>query len=583
MILDRINGPKDLKTLSASERKELAQEIRQAMLKRASIHGGHFGPDFGIVEATIALHTVFDSPEDKIVWDVSHQVYPHKILTGRKQAYLEEEHYDDVSGYSNPAESEHDFFEVGHTSTSISLASGLAMARDLRGGHENIIAVIGDGSMSGGEALEGLDTVGEMGTNMIIVLNDNQMSIAEVHGGMYKGFEELRRTGGKSEHNLFRAMGLDYRFVADGNDSEALIKVFREVKDIDHPVVVHIVTQKGKGYKFAEEDKESWHWHMPFDIETGEVKHPYVDEAAELTATYLLDRMKTDKKLAVLTAATPSSFGFTSERRKQAGKQFIDVGIAEEQAVAMASGLAKGGARPVFGDYATFFQRTYDQISQDVCINNNPAVFLVFGASMYSMNDVTHLCIFDIPMMANIPNLVYLAPVSLAEYKAMLAWALDQTEHPVAIRVPVLPVSSEGRVIRTDYSQLNTYEVTRRGEEVAILGLGNFYGLAEQTAAELEKKGIHATIINPTYITGLDTDLLESLKKDHRLVVTMEDGVLDGGFGEKIARFYGNSDMKTCAFGLEKKFYDRYDYEKLAEEYNLKPELAAKKILDLIK
>ena len=583
MILDRINGPKDLKTLSASERKELAQEIRQAMLKRASIHGGHFGPDFGIVEATIALHTVFDSPKDKIVWDVSHQVYPHKILTGRKQAYLEEEHYDDVSGYSNPAESEHDFFEVGHTSTSISLASGLAMTRDLRGGHENIIAVIGDGSMSGGEALEGLDTVGEMGTNMIIVLNDNQMSIAEVHGGMYKGFEELRRTGGKSEHNLFRAMGLDYRFVADGNDSEALIKVFREVKDIDHPVVVHIVTQKGKGYKFAEEDKESWHWHMPFDIETGEVKHPYVDEAAELTATYLLDRMKTDKKLAVLTAATPASFGFTSERRKQAGKQFIDVGIAEEQAVAMVSGLAKGGARPVFGDYATFFQRTYDQISQDVCINNNPAVFLVFGASMYSMNDVTHLCIFDIPMMANIPNLVYLAPVSLAEYKAMLAWALDQTEHPVAIRVPVLPVSSEGRAIRTDYSQLNTYEVTRRGEEVAILGLGNFYGLAEQTAAELEKKGIHATIINPTYITGLDTDLLESLKKDHRLVVTMEDGVLDGGFGEKIARFYGNSDMKTCAFGLEKKFYDRYDYEKLAEEYNLKPELAAKKILDLIK
>lgn len=583
MILDRINGPKDLKTLNAAERKELAQEIRQAMLKRASIHGGHFGPDFGIVEAAIALHTVFDSPKDKIVWDVSHQVYPHKILTGRKQAYLEEEHYDDVSGYSNPAESEHDFFEVGHTSTSISLASGLAMARDLRGGHENIIAVIGDGSMSGGEALEGLDTVGEMGTNMIIVLNDNQMSIAEVHGGMYKGFEELRRTGGKSEHNLFRAMGLDYRFVADGNDSEALIKTFREVKDIDHPVVVHIVTQKGKGYKFAEENKESWHWHMPFDIETGEVKQPYVDEAAELTASYLLDRLKTDKKLAILTAATPASFGFTPERRKQAGKQFIDVGIAEEQAVAMASGLAKGGARPVFGDYATFFQRTYDQISQDVCINNNPAVFLVFGASLYSMNDVTHLCIFDIPMMANIPNLVYLAPVSLAEYKAMLAWALDQTDHPVAIRVPVLPVSSEGRVIRTDYSQLNTYEVTRQGSDVAILGLGNFYGLAEQTAAELEKKGIHATIINPTYITGLDTDLLESLKKDHRLVVTMEDGVLDGGFGEKIARFYGDSEVKTYAFGLEKKFYDRYDYEKLAEKYNLKPELAAKKILDLIK
>ena len=363
MYIENINGPEDVKKLSDEQLNVLAEEIRKALLEKLSKHGGHFGPNFGMVEATIAMHYVFESPKDKIVYDVSHQSYPHKMLTGRKDAFLYEEHYDDVSGYTNPGESEHDFFEVGHTSTSISLASGLAMARDLQGGHENIIAVIGDGSMSGGEALEGLDTVGEMGTNMIIVLNDNQMSIAEVHGGMYKGFEELRRTGGKSEHNLFRAMGLDYRFVADGNDSEALIKVFREVKDIDHPVVVHIVTQKGKGYKFAEEDKESWHWHMPFDIETGEVKHPYVDEAAELTATYLLDRMKTDKKLAVLTAATPSSFGFTSERRKQAGKQFIDVGIAEEQAVAMASGLAKGGARPVFGDYATFFQRTYDQIS----------------------------------------------------------------------------------------------------------------------------------------------------------------------------------------------------------------------------
>lgn len=582
MLLEKINGPADLKGLTADERIELAKEMRQALLQRASVHGGHFGPDFGMVEATIALHTVFDSPRDKFVFDVSHQAYSHKMLTGRKQAYLDPEHYDDVSGYTNPEESEHDMFNIGHTSTSLSLASGLAKARDLKGDSENIVAIIGDGSMSGGEALEGLDTIGEMNTNMIIVFNDNDMSIAEVHGGMYKGFRELRATNGKSCNNLFKAMGLDYRFVADGNDSEALIAAFNEVKNIDHPVVVHIVTQKGKGYKYAEEDKEGWHWHVPFDIETGESKVPFSDSMANLTAEYLLGKMKEDKTLVVLSAATPSSMAFTPERRKEAGAQFVDVGIAEEQAVAMASGLAKNGAKPVFGTYSTFFQRVYDQLSQDVCINQNPATFLVFWSSMYAMNDVTHLGIYDISMMSNIPNLVYLAPTTPEEYTAMLDWSIDQNEHPVAIRVPLPGTESANRPVRKDYSQLNKYEVVRKVSHVALIGVGNFYNLAEKAAAELAKQGIEATLINPLFVSGQDKDLLEELKKEHKVVATLEDGILDGGFGEKIARFYGTSDVKVLNFGLEKKFYDRYDPVELAKANHLTPEQIAKDIASIL-
>ena len=569
MYLEKVNSPQDIKGFSPEQRKVLASEMREAMLNRASIHGGHFGPDFGIVEVTIALHTVFDSPKDKFVFDISHQAYPHKMLTGRKDAYLYEDHYNDVSGYTNPEESPHDMFNVGHTSTSISLAAGLAKARDLKGDKENIIAIIGDGSMSGGEALEGLDTAGEMKSNLIILFNDNDQSIAEVHGGMYKGFKELRDTNGQSERNLFKAMGLDYRFVADGNDAEAMIAALEDVKDIDHPVVLHIVTKKGKGYKFAEENKEDWHWHMPFDIETGEVKEPMVDPYAEQTAETFLRLAKEDKKFIAISAATPSSMGLTQERREELGEHSIDVGIAEEQAVAMASGLAKNGAHPVFGDFSSFFQRTYDQLSQDVCVNNSPATFLVFWASMYGMNDVTHLGFYDIPMMSNIPNLVYLAPTSSEEYQAMLDWSIAQEKYPVAIRVPHMMVGSSRRPVRKSYDELNKYEVVRQGSHVALIGLGNFYNLAEETAEKLKEQGIDATVINPLFITGLDEDLLSKLKDNHDMVVTLEDGVLEGGFGEKITRFYGADKMKVLNFGLPKKFYDRYDYGKLAEENHL--------------
>ena len=575
MLLEKIQSPKDVKVLSMPQLHELAQEIRDGILNRDSNIGGHVGPNLGIVETTIAMHYVFNCPEDKFVFDVSHQSYPHKMLTGRAFGYYDNNRFQEISGYSSPAESpEYDQFELGHTSTSISLASGLQKARDIKGSKENIVVLIGDGSLSGGEALEGLDEVGELGTGIIIIVNDNEMSIAENHGGLYKNLALLRETNGKAECNLFRAMGLDYKYVADGNDVETLIKTFQEVKDIDHPIVVHIHTEKGKGYAPAEQNKEPWHWSMPFNIETGK---PKVEGGGEdygnMTAEYLLEEMKKDKQLVAVTSGTPTVAGFSKARREEAGAQHVDVGIAEEQAVAMISGMAKGGIRPVYNVYSTFIQRTYDQIAQDLCINGNPAVINVFCASLYGMNDITHIGFYDIPMLSNIPNLVYLAPTCWEEYKAMMAWGIQQTAHPVAIRVPGGAVTHSDEPFDEDYSELNRFKMTHKGSKVAIVALGAFYGLGKQVAALLkEQKGIDATLINPRYITGLDEEMLESLKANHEKVITLEGGALEGGFGEKMARFYGDSDMKTLCFGIKKGLYDRYDYQQLAKDNELTPE-----------
>ena len=579
MYIEKINGPEDVKKLNIEEMTALAEEMRHALLKRASIHGGHFGPNFGMVEAIIALHYVFESPKDKMVFDVSHQTYPHKMLTGRKDAYLYEEHYDDVTGYSCPQESEHDHFTIGHTSTSVSLACGLAKARDLRGESANVIAIIGDGSLSGGEALEGMDFAAELDSNMIIVVNDNDMSIAENHGGLYSNLKLLRETNGQAECNLFKAMGLDYVYVDHGNDLRELIGAFRQVKDSKKPVVVHINTLKGKGYKPAEEHKEEWHWHLPFDIETGKSHFPEVEDYSSVTCEYLIEKMKKDPTVVAITSGTPTILGFTQEKRKQAGRQFVDVGIAEETAVALASGIAKGGGKPVYGVYSSFIQRTYDQISQDLCIDGNPATIVVYTGSVFGMTDVTHLGLQDIPMLSNIPRLVYLAPTTKEEYLSMLDWSVEQKEMPVAIKLPGGDMVSDGREVTKDWSQLNTYEVTEKGSKIALIGLGTFYSLALQTAEMLEKKGIHATVINPYYITGLDEGLLEKLKADHDTVVTLEDGILNGGFGEKIARFYGSSDMKVYNYGLKKEFLDRYDVNEVLKENHLTAEQIVNDVL----
>lgn len=581
MYLEKINSPEDVKKLNIEDMKTLADEIREAIIIRDAKHGGHFGPNLGIVEATIALHYIFESPKDKFVFDVSHQTYPHKMLTGRRKAFTDELHYNDVTGYSNQYESVHDHFILGHTSTSISLALGLAKARDVKRETGNIIAIIGDGSLSGGEALEGLDYAGELNTNLIIIVNDNDMSIAENHGGLYKNLKLLRDTNGKAENNFFKAMGLDYIFVKNGNNLEELIEAFKKVKNKNHPIVVHIHTQKGKGYKKAEEDKEPWHYVMPFNLETG--KPMYIDDGedyTEITKNYLINKMREDQTVVTITSGTPGVLGFYKKDRDEVGSQFIDVGIAEETAVAIASGMASKGAKPVYGVVSTFLQRTYDQLSQDLCINNNPATIIVYYAGAIGMTDVTHLGWFDISMMANIPNLVYLAPTTKEEHLAMLEWSINQQEHPVAIRIPGGEMVSTGKEVTKDFSKLNNYEVTQKGEKIAIIGLGTFYHLGEKVAKLYqEKTGTQITVINPMYITGVDGKLLEELKKDHNLVITLEDGILHGGFGEKISRFYGNSDVKVLNYGLKKEFLDRYDIEQLLTKNRLKADLIIEDLL----
>ena len=583
MHLKSIKSPSDLKKLSQSELLELSAEVRQTLLKKLSVRGGHIGPNLGVVELTIALHYVFDSPKDKIVYDVSHQSYVHKMFTGRAEAFLNPEKYHEVSGYSNPKESEHDFFNIGHTSTSVSLALGLAKARDLKNDHENIIAVIGDGSLSGGEAYEGLNNAAEVGTNFIIIVNDNEMSIAENHGGLYQNLRELRESNGMAPDNFFKSMGLDYIYVEDGHNVENLIKVLESVKDTDHPIVVHVHTMKGKGFEPAEINKEAYHSGSPFDLETGEFKTKRSRNLINLTVEYLLKEMEKDPTIVAVNAGTAGFFGFSKERREKAGKQFVDVGIAEEHAVAFSSGIAANGAKPVFCVASTFLQRTYDQISQDLCINNNPALILVSGASVYAMNDVSHLGIFDIAMIGNIPNLVYLAPTCKEEYLQMLEWGIQQDQHPVAIRIPV--IDSEGDINKTtDYGELNKYQVTKKGSKVAVVALGDFYGLGKEIVDKLAKEeDIKATLINPRFITGIDEELLDSLQADHSLVITLEDGILEGGFGEKIASFYGPTKMRVKNYGIKKSFPDRYVPHKLLEENGVTVEAIVQDISAILK
>ncbi len=580
-LLDKINSPQDVKKLSTAKLESLAQEIRAAILNRDSKIGGHVGPNLGIVEATIALHYVFNSPVDKIVYDVSHQSYPHKLLTGRRDGFLNDEKMNQISGYTNPNESEHDFFTIGHTSTSVSLACGLAKARDLKGQNHNVIAVIGDGSLSGGEALEGLSNAAVLNSNIIIIVNDNEMSIAENHGGLYTNLRLLRETDGCAECNLFKALGFDYHYVADGNSISQMIDILSRVKDTKRPTLLHIHTLKGKGYKFAEENKEQWHWNLPFDIQSGKINLELGNEENynDITFDYLNHKIKQDKDVVILTAGTPGAFGLSPDRRQQLGANYVDVGIAEEHAVAMSSALAKGGCKPVFCVWSSFVQRTYDQLSQDLAINNNPAVILVFSGAISAM-DVTHLGCFDIPLIGNIPNIVYLAPTTKEEYLAMLEWGIEQTEHPVVIRVPTQVIYAPAPV-KDDFGSLNRFETIRLGQDVAILALGSFLTLGMQTADKLKEQGINATVINPRYITGIDENLLNNLKENHQIIVTLEDGEIDGGFGEKITRFYGTDKIKVLNFGAKKEFTDRVPLDELYRRYHLTPDLITADILKI--
>ena len=594
MYIEKIQSPVDLKGLDLKALQVVADETRRAVLNRVSKHGGHVGPNLGFVEATVALHYVFNAPKDKLVFDVSHQSYPHKVLTGRASGFLGDvDDMNAISGYSSPAECpEYDNFEVGHTSTSISLATGLQKARDVMGTDENIIAIIGDGSLSGGEAFEGLSEASELGTGIIIVVNDNEISIAENHGGIYKNLRALRESGGTCEHNWFKAWGFEYKYLEEGNNIEKLIEVFRSVKDTDKPTVVHIHTEKGHGYAPAVKNKEAWHWGLPFNLEDGSrpVRNadgtmPEVvacEDYAELFSDWMLREMKHDKTLIAVTAGTPTAAGFTPDKRKEAGKQHIDMGIAEEQAVAMISGMAKGGLHPVWTVYSTFVQRTYDQIAQDLCINANPAVINVVGGGVNSMNDITHICLFDIPMLCSIPGLIYLAPTTCEEYFAMMRWAIQQDQKPIAIRTPSNGVVHTAEPVDAEYGCAPKYKVIHRGSKVAIIAAGSFYQKGENVVRLLADKGIDATLINPRYLNAVDVDVLNALKDDHQLVVTLEDGCKDGGFGERIASYYGTSQMKVLVGGIKKGLYDRYDVHELLANNRLLDEQIVEDVLGIV-
>ena len=585
MYIEKIKSPADLKQLNIEALKVVADETRQAVLNRVSKHGGHVGPNLGFVEATVALHYVFDTPNDKLVFDVSHQSYPHKVLTGRASGFLGNvDEMNAISGYSSPTECpEYDNFEVGHTSTSVSLATGLQKARDIKGTKENIIAVIGDGSLSGGEAFEGLDEASELGTGIIIVVNDNEMSIAEPHGGIYKNLRDLRESNGQCNHNWFKAWGFEYKYLEEGNDVEKLIEVFRSVKDTNKPTVVHIHTEKGHGFTPAVENKEAWHYGMPFNKEDGSrPEYPATESYEQLLSDWLLKEMKQDKTLIAVTAGTPSAAGFTPEKRKEAGAQHVDVGIAEEQAVAMISGMAKGGLRPVWTVFSTFIQRTYDQIAQDLCINANPAVINVTWGGTASMNDITHICLFDIPMLCSVPGLIYLAPPTCEEYFAMLHWAILQDKKPIAIRIPSNGVHHTTENVDTEYAYEAKYKVTQKGEKVAIIAAGSFYQKGENVIRLLAEKGIKATLINPRYLNEVDRETLDSLKGSHELVVTLEDGSKDGGFGERIAAYYGTSEMKVLVGGIKKDLYDRFDLQQLLSDNRLLDEQIVEDVIDIL-
>lgn len=590
MLLEHISSPQDVKALDAAELPRLCDEVRHTLLTSASHIGGHLAPNLGVVELTVALHRVFGSPRDKIVFDVSHQSYAHKMLTGRAEAYLDPAHYGEVSGFLNPSESEHDLFSIGHTSTSVSLACGLAKARDLAGEHYDVVAVIGDGSLSGGLAFEGLDSAAVLGSGIIIVVNDNDQSIAENHGGIYGALAELRATQGAAESNLFRAMGFDYAYVENGNDVQELVRALEHLRGVDHPVVLHIHTKKGAGFEPAEREPELWHHVGAFDLATGEKRELIGGDVprggyADITAAHLLERMEQDPRVVAVTAGMPYVLGFTPERREQAGAQFVDVGIAEEHAVTFITALAASGAKPVFGVYGAFLQRAYDELWHDLCLNSAPATIVDIGSSVFGANAETHLNFFDLAMLGGLPNLRVLAPTCLEEYLAMLDWSLDQQDVPVVIRMPIGSPASRPELAPADHATFDTpsYQVVREGSDVALLALGGFFSLGEQVADALAQHDVQATLVNPRFATELDGDFLRTLPERHRVVITLEDGVLEGGWGEKVARHLAPTSVRTRCYGIPRNFYDRFDPRELLASCGITVEGIANDALKLLR
>lgn len=582
MVIDKVDFPEDLKKLDIKELNVLSNEIREILINKASIYGGHLGSNLGVVELTIALNYVFDLPNDKIIYDVSHQSYVHKILTGRKSAFIDEEKFNSITGYTNPKESIYDCFNIGHTSTSISLACGLAKGRDLKKTNENIIAVIGDASLDGGESFEALNYASELNSSLIVVVNDNNMSIPENYGGLNNLLTELRQNNGKVRNNYFESLGFEYIFVKDGHNIQNLINTFKKVKNTKHQVVIHCCTQKGKGYKFAEENREKWHWSHPFDISTGEYHKASsvpTENYGNIVGEYLINKIKEDSRVVAMTASVPAYIGFNSQRRKIAGDNYIDVGIAEQHGVTMAAAISKNGGKPIFVTGSSFYQRAYDQIEQEMCVNSCPVTLLVAFSGINGHNTDCHAGLFDIALLGNIPKLIYLAPTNKEEYIDMLDWSIEQSKFPVAIRIPWNGVYHSNKNLPHTYDNVK-YSIENKGDTVAVIALGSFFQLGQDVVKRLyTEHNINATLINPRFITGIDENCLQGLKKKHKLVVTLEDSIISGGFGSRISQFYGCSEMKVINMGFSMDIPTMFNKEELLEKNGLTPNQIIDKII----
>lgn len=584
-IIEKIKSPADIKAMSTDELRQAASQMRDAVLLRTSLFSGHVGPNLGDIEAVIAMHYVFDAPKDKLVLDVSHQDFPHKMITGRVNGFINPDDFPKVGEYTDPTESpDYDIFYAGHTSPSISLCAGLARARDIKGEKYNVVAFIGDGALSGGEAFEGLNVAGGMKTNLIVIVNDNQMAIAENHGGIYDNLRELRETNGTATCNLFRAFGFDYIYVAEGNDIEKVIEAYRKVKDSDHPVVVHVNTQKGEGYAPAERERERFHWSVPFDLATGDPKvFASKPNYADILCDFIMEKHRTEPKLLVVSSATPDSFGLTSENRAILGEHFLDTNIAEQTAVAVMAGAARNGAKVIYPVVSSFLQRAYDQLMEDWAMDESPALMVVDSTGVKGIPDLTHLGFWDIPMISSIPDIVYLAPTNAEEFRAMLEWGFFQNEHKVAVRIPTYSFQHADGPVDADYSDLNKFKIVKEGKDVAVIAAGDYMVKGKEVVRLLADKGIDATLINPRFVSGVDEDMIRGLAASHKLVVTIEDGSVEGGFGQRVASAVGPTGMKCLNFGLAKRFEDRYNMADLEKANSLEPAQIADTIRGVLK
>lgn len=581
MELKDIKSPKDIRNLSIDELEDLCQQMRKAILYRTSTIGGHVGPNLGAVEIITAIHYVFDTPEDKFVLDVSHQDFPHKMLTGRADVFLNEADFKNVGEYTEPRESpDFDLFYAGHTSPALSLCTGLAKARELNNQSHRIVALVGDGSLSGGMAFEGLNTGAQIKGNFIMVFNDNQMAIAPNYGGIYPRLQELRETNGTADNNIFKSFGWEYVYLSEGNDIRKCIEILEKVKDTQKPIVVHVNTQKGEGYRPAEKYRETFHYSDPYDVATGHPLHSSNDpDYLTVTRDFLIEKCQTVPNLLIISSATPEDFGFYASERAKAGKHYMDVDIAEQTGVSVMAGAARGGAKVVYPIVATFMQRAYDQLIEDWAMDDSPALLPVMESGINGINDQTHLGFWDIPFLTSMPEIVYLAPTNVEEYLAMMEWGLKQDKFKVAVRIPTYSFEHANAPVDTDYSVLNKFKIMQKGSKVALIGAGDFYPKAVKVAQLLKERGIDATLINPRYLSGVDEELLKSLEADHELVATLEDGSLEGGFGQRIASALGVSPLKVLNFGLAKQFEDRYDVAALEEKNGLLPDQIAQTIL----